>query len=156
MIAADMATIADRFVQGESVTFSAADAGYSAVRVGYGAKSAAMTLADGVWSATISTAGLSGRFNWAIFADGRVVDSGSFVVVVLASAYRAAVAAIDAAMQKVAANGKYSMSVGEISLTDKTFDEMMKWRAYYESLAEAQEGGTSSVLSPFRTEVALI
>ena len=58
-------------------------------------------------------------------------------------------------MQKVGANGKYSIQVGEISLTDKTFDEMMKWRGYYEQLADAQEAGDAVSVGPYRTEVAL-
>ena len=145
----------DIFIQGETATFTVADSGYSAVRLAYGAKSADMTKADGTWSVSISTAALSGRVNYAVFADGSVVSSGTFVVRLLVSQYRAAVAAIDAAMQKVGANGKYSISVGEINLTDKTFDEMMKWRGYYESLADAQESGGVAAIGPYRTEVAL-
>ena len=150
-----MSASKDIFFQGETATFTVADSGYSAVRLAYGAKSADMAKADGAWSAAISTAGLSGRVNYAIFADGVVVSSGCFVVQLLVSPYRAVVAAIDAAMQKVAANGKYSVTVGEISLQDKTFDEMMKWRGYYESLADAQESGGVSSIGPYRTEVAL-
>ena len=145
----------DIFIQGETATFTVADDGYSAVRLAYGAKSADMAKTEGVWSASISTTGLSGRVNYAIFADGSVVSSGTFVVRLLVSQYRAAVQAIDAAMQKVGANGKYSISVGEINLTDKTFDEMMKWRGYYESLADAQESGGVAAIGPYRTEVAL-
>jgi hypothetical protein len=145
----------DIFIQGETATFTVADNGYAAVHLAYGSKSADMTKADGVWTAAISTASLSGRVNYAIFADGVVVSSGCFVVRLLVSQYRAAVAAIDAAMQKVGANGKYSISVGEINLTDKTFDEMMKWRGYYESLADAQESGGVATIGPYRTEVAL-
>ena len=59
-------------------------------------------------------------------------------------------------MAKTAANGKYSITVGEISLQDKTFDEMMKWRGYFESLAAADESGAPSAYGPYRTEVALV
>lgn len=146
----------DIYVQGETAIFTVADADYAAVSLAYGTATAAMTKADGVWSVSISTATLSGRVNYAVFADGTAAATGSFVVKTLVSPYRAAVAAIDAAMQKVGANGKYSIQVGEISLTDKTFDEMMKWRGYYESLADAQEAGDGSPsVGPYRTEVAL-
>ena len=150
-----MSATKDIYISGETATFTVADSGYSAVHLAYGAKSADMAKADGVWSVSIATTGLSGRVNYAIFADGSVISSGCFVVQLLVSPYRAAVAAIDAAMQKVAANGKYSVTVGEISLQDKTFDEMMKWRGYYESLASAQESGGVAVIGPYRTEVAL-
>ena len=50
-----------------------------------------------------------------------------------------------AALQGVAANGKYSITVGEISLTDKTFDEMIKFEEYYRGLAEQDETGTTSI-----------
>lgn len=150
-----MSASKDIFVQGETATFSVADDGYAAASLAYGTATAAMTLADGVWSVSISTSALSGRVNYAIFADGTAVSTGSFTVKMLVSPYRAAVDAIDAAMRKVGANGKYSITVGEISLQDKTFDEMMKWRGYYESLADAQEAGDAVSVGPYRTEVAL-
>jgi len=150
-----MSATKDIYISGETATFAVADDGYSAVHLAYGSLSAVMAKAEGVWSVSITTTGLSGRVNYAIFADGSVISSGCFVVQLLVSPYRAAVAAIDAAMQKVAANGKYSVTVGEISLQDKTFDEMMKWRGYYESLASAQESGGVAVIGPYRTEVAL-
>lgn len=146
----------DSFVQGETAVFTVADGGYASVRFAYGAQSVEMAKADGVWSASFSTANLSGAYNWAAFADGTVVASGSFNVRLLVSKHRAVVQAIDAAMQKVAANGKYSVTVGEISLTDKTFEEMMKWRGYYDSLAAADESGGSPAIGPYRTEVVLI
>ena len=145
----------DIFVQGETATFTVADDGYTAVRLAYGTATADMTKSGGAWSASISTATLSGRVNYAVFADGAAVSTGSFVVKMLVSPYRAAVEAIDAAMRKVGANGKYSIQVGEISLQDKTFDEMMKWRGYYEQLADAQEAGDAVSVGPYRTEVAL-
>ena len=150
-----MSASKDIFVQGETATFSVTDADYSAVSLAYGTATAAMTKDGGEWSASISTATLSGRVNYAVFADGTAVATGSFVVKTLVSPYRAAVAAIDAAMRKVGANGKYSIQVGEISLQDKTFDEMMKWRGYYEQLADAQEAGDAPQVGPYRTEVAL-
>lgn len=144
------------FIQGETGIFTVPDNGYNAVRFAYGAKSADMDKVNGVWTVSISTASLSGSYNWAMFADGSVVSSGRFNVRVLASKNRAIVEAIDAAMAKTAANGKYSVTVGEISLQDKTFDEMMKWRGYFESLAAADESGSTPTFGPYRTEVALI
>ena len=143
------------FVQGETAIFTVADSGYSAVSLSYGSATASMTLANGVWSVSLSTATLSGAYNYAIFADGSVIDSGAFTVRVLASRYRAVVDAIDAAMAKVGANGKMSIVVGEIHLTDKTFDEMLKWRSYYAALAAGEEAGAEPNIGPWRTEVTL-
>lgn len=150
-----MSASKDTFIQGETATFTVADAGYSAVRFAYGASSADMENVDGVWTVTFSTATLSGSYNWAAFADGMVVASGRFNVRSLVSKYRAVVDAIDAAMGKVGANGKVSITIGEISLQDKTFDEMMKWRGYFANLAAAEESGATPTFGPARTEVVL-
>lgn len=139
-----------KYIQGESITVSVPDAGYSAVvvRVGAGVSSDA-ALADGKWSATISSGSLSGLVRYAVLAttaDGRVaaVDSGSFFVCVMVSKYREVVEAIETAIQKNATNGKYSITVGEISLTDKTFDEMVSFAEYYKGLAENDETGETT------------
>ena len=139
------------YIQGETATFTVGDDCYASVTFRYGAGSAAMTLADGVWTASIQTGALCGRVNWAILADGDAVATGNFYVRPLVSKYRDTVAAIDAALQKVAVNGKYSVTVGEISLQDKTFDEMMKFRAHYAALAEGEENGTGTAGGPVRT-----
>lgn len=139
------------YVQGETATFTVADSGYASVTLRFGAGSAAMTLSGGAWTADVQTGGLSGRVNWAILADGRAVESGTFYVRPLVSRWKAVVDAIDAAMQKNAVNGKYTVTVGDISLTDKTFDEMVKFRAYYQSLADGDEDGSGSVGMPVRT-----
>lgn len=139
------------YISGETIRIEVADSGYSAVTLRYGSVSVSTTLADGVWSAAIDTTKLSGRVNWAAFADGTAVASGTFTVRVLVSQYRAVVDAIDAAMRKVGANGKYSVTVGEISLTDKTFDEMQRFRAYYAALADGEESGIAPQLGPWRT-----
>ena len=139
------------YISGETVRIEVADSGYSAVTLRYGSASAQMALSSGVWTAAIDTTRLSGRVNWAAFASGEAVASGSFTVRVLVSQYRAVVEAIDAAMRKVGANGKYSVTVGEISLTDKTFDEMQRFRAYYAALADGEESGDAPRLGPWRT-----
>ena len=129
------------YVQGETATFTEADGGYIDVTLRYGAATAVMTLADGAWTATVATGSLSGRVNYAVMADGVAVAVGSFIVRPLVSKYAAVVEAIDAAMQKNAVNGKYSVSVGEINLSDKTFDEMVKWRAHFADLAARDVNG---------------
>lgn len=140
----------EAYIQGESIKFAVPDGGYTsaALRVG-GGEAVAMTLADGVWSASVPSGDLSGLVRYAVFAtiDGalKAVESGAFLVTPLRSKYWDVVEAIDAALQGVAANGKYSITVGEISLTDKTFDEMIKFEEYYRGLAEQDETGTTSI-----------
>ena len=130
-----------RYVQGERIPFALDDAGNTAVALRYGAASVPMSLSDGVWRAEVDTSGLSGRFRWAVLADGRAMAEGVFYVRPLVSKYAAYVEAIDAAMVKVATNGKYSVSVGDLSLTDKTYEEMAKWRAHFADLAAREECG---------------
>ena len=129
---------------GETETFSVFDEEYSAVTLKYGAKSAALALDGDTWSVAVDTSAMSGRFNWLILADGKAVAHGVLYVRPLVSKYAAYVEAIDAAMAKNAANGKYSVSVGELSLTDKTFDEMVKWRSHFAALAAKEESGEST------------
>jgi hypothetical protein len=136
------------YLQGETVTFTVADSGYSAAQLQVGGAdttlSVLMTIADGRWTATVDTKTLSGAFRFAIFADDALVEEGSFSVRVLVSKYRAIVAAIDAAIQKAAANGLSSVSVGEINVTNRPFDEMQKIRASYLNMAVAEESGVSA------------
>ena len=141
------------YVRGETAAFAVADCAYASVTLLCGATSVAMSLAAdaGVWTATVNTGAFEGRVNYAALADGVAVATGSFYVRPLVSKYRAVVEAIDAALQKVAVNGKYSVAVGEISLQDKTFDEMAKFRAHYAALAEGEENGTGSAGGPVRT-----
>lgn len=143
------------YIAGERVTFTVADEGFAAVNLHYAGRIHSMSKANGemVWTATIETADLVGSYNWAAFADGSVAASGTFTVRPLVSKYRAVIDAIDAAMAKCGANGKMTVSVGEISLTDKTFDELQKFRAYYLALAEGQEAGTAPNLGPTRSDI---
>ena len=136
------------YIQGETATFTVADACYSSVTLRCGELSAQMSLDHDVWTGRISTAPLHGRCNFAVIADGVAVASGSFYVRPLVSKWRRVVEAIDAAMQKNAVNGKYSISVDGISLTDKTFDEMVKFREYFGGLAEGDENGTGGSSGP--------
>ena len=135
------------YLQGETATFTVVDNGYSAVGLMIGgvnvSTSAQMTLADGKWTHAIDTKDLAGAFRFAIFADGKLVEEGAFSVRMLVSKYRQVVAAIDEAMQKAGANGALSVTIGEVSLSNKSFEEMQKWRAYYQNLAVAEESGVS-------------
>ena len=135
------------YLQGETATFTVVDNGYADVTLSIGgvnvASTATMTLADGKWTHTIDTRDLAGAFRFAVFADGRLVDEGAFSVRVLVSKYRKVVTAIDEAMQKAGANNALSVTVGEVSLSNKSFEEMQKWRAYYQNLAVAEESGQS-------------
>lgn len=136
------------YLQGEKAIFTVADSGYSAAQLQVGGTgtvlSVPMTVADGRWTATVDTKTLSGAFRFAIFADAALVEEGSFSVRVLVSKYRAIVAAIDAAIQKAATNGLSSVSVGEINVTNRPFDEMQKIRASYLNMAVAEESGVSA------------
>ena len=149
------------YLQGETATITVADKGYIGVSLQIGVADAAivsqMTLSNGVWTDSLSTADLAGAYRFAVLADGALVEEGTFSVRVLVSKYRKVVAAIDAAMQKTGRNGLSSVSVGEITLNNKSFDEMQKWRGYYLSLAAQEETGETSDSSaaPFREDLWL-
>ena len=136
------------YLQGETVTFSVADAGYSAVRLEIAGLdvvvTAQMTRADGQWTDTYDTTGVAGPFRFAIFADNVLLEEGTFSVRVLVSKYRAIVKQIDEAIQKAAATGLSSVSIGELNISNRPFDEMQKIRASYLNLAVAEERGESA------------
>lgn len=139
------------YIQGEAAEFKIADASYTSVTLRYGADAAALTLADGVWSCSVDTASMTGKRNWAMFADGKVVDSGSFYVRPLVSKWQAVVDEIDRVMQGAGRNGKMSVSIGDVSITNASFDEMRKFREYYQSLADSDEGGVGASGGPWVT-----
>ena len=149
------------YLQGETANIKIADKGYTAVSIQIGGTDAAsvsaMTLADGYWTDSLDTTDLSGGFRYAILADGKLVEEGEFAVRVLVSKYRKVVQAIDAAMKKAGMSGVSSVSVGEINLTNKSFDEMQRWRDYYQSMAIAEERGEmpSDSASPIREDMWL-
>ena len=136
------------YLQGETVTFSVADAGYSAVRLEIAGldvvMTAQMTRADGQWTDTYDTKGVAGPFRFAIFADNVLLEEGTFSVRVLVSKYRAIVKQIDEAIQKAAATGLSSVSIGELNISNRPVDEMQKIRASYLNLAIAEERGESA------------
>lgn len=137
------------YIQGETAVFSVPDGGELSAHVLIGLQSHPMARDGGKWVARISTQGMLGNVRYAVFVannDGTTcsVESGRFAVRALVSKYRAVVDEILKALEGVATNGKYSVTVGEISLTDKTFDEMMKALSFYRGLAEEEEEGESS------------
>ena len=136
------------YLQGETVAFEVADAGYSAVRLEIAGLDAVvtaqMTLAEGQWTDTYETKGVAGPFRFAIFADGKLIEEGTFSVRVLVSKYRAIVMQIDEAIQKAAATGLSSVSIGELNISNRPFDEMQKIRASYLNMAVAEERGESA------------
>lgn len=138
------------YIQGETITYNLADTNYTAATLHLGATKYPLVLSASVWSVSIDSTALSGRYRFAAIADGFVRDSGILTVSPLVSKYRAVIDAIDTALQGVATNGKYSMSIGEISLQDKTFDEMVKAKNYYSRMAEADETGIAPTFGPSR------
>lgn len=136
------------YLQGETATFTVADAGYAAVQLSIGGADATMSprmvLSEGKWTAAVDTKSLVGPFRYAVFADGNLVEEGAFSVRVLVSKYRKIVQSIDAAIQKAAATGLSSVSVGELNISNRPFDEMQKIRASYLNMAVAEERGESA------------
>lgn len=138
------------YIQGETISYALDDASYTSATIHVGAKHYALTKSGHVWSVTIDTSTMSGLYRFAVIADGRVREQGQFYVKTLVSKYRAVIEAIDAALQGVATNGKYTVHIGEISLQDKTFDEMVKAKNYYSRLADADENGVTPSFEPRR------
>lgn len=149
------------YLQGETVAFEVADTGYTNVTLQIGGTdniiSPLMTKSDGKWTASVPTEGLTGAFRFAIFADGKLLEEGAFSVRVLVSKYRKIVEAIDAAIQKAATTGLSSVSVGELNISNRPFDEMQKIRAAYLNMAVAEERGESadSCATPRREDLFL-
>jgi hypothetical protein len=68
------------------------------------------------------------------------VASGTLAVSKLTSDYRAALAAVDAAIASFSSNPNHSITVGEIAITYKTLDDLLALRSYYAGLVAADEG----------------
>lgn len=141
-----------RYYAGETavVVVEAADA--TAVRVAFGSSEVSLASdGSGVWSGAIPTAGKVGRVPWTVFVTDAggcvsVPDGGHGSLVVAcagASAKWEVVAAIDRAMQTWGTNPNRSISVGEISITYKSLDELLSIRAQYVQQAEAEERGVA-------------
>lgn len=140
------------YLQGETVTFEVANAGYSSVCINVAGTDATMTaqmtLADGKWTETYDTKGLSGAFRFAIFADGKLIEEGAFSVRVLVSKYRETVAAIDEVIKEIAISGTASATLsaggGSQSYTRANLGDLQKMRASFLNLAVAEENGISA------------
>jgi hypothetical protein len=137
------------YIQGETIKWDVMNISATAISLQLGDKAYAFKKEGDAWQLSLDSSKLSGRLRFAIFAtltngDKDLIDSGFLTVRPLVSKYRAVVEAIDTALQGVATNGKYSVSVGELSMTDKTFDEMLKAKAYYSTLADEEETGEST------------
>lgn len=140
------------YLQGETVTFAVADAGYSAVRLeiaGLDAvMTAQMTLAEGHWTDTYDTKGVAGPFRFAIFADNKLVEEGTFSVRVLVSKYRAIVKQIDETIREIAISGTATASLsaggGSQSYTHADIGDLQKTRANYLNMAVAEENGITA------------
>lgn len=140
------------YLQGEQAIFTVADSGYSAAQLQIGGTGAdlsvSMTLADGKWTATVDTKTLSGAFRFAIFADGALVEEGSFSVRVLVSKYRAIVEKIDETIREIAISGTATASLsaggGSQSYTHADIEDLQKTRASYLNMAVAEENGVSA------------
>lgn len=145
-------TFRAKYFAGETAKIAVGAEGATSVRAVVGASSFALAEYDGVWSATIPTASLVGRVQWTVFvtdpAGGVTVPdggSGSFVVLCAGrSKKRDIVDAIDKAIETWGTNPNRSLSVGEISITYKSLDELLSIRAQYVQQAEAEELGRAS------------
>ena len=129
-----------RITGGQSVTLALDGAGNAT-----GTISAAVTLA-------LPASARLGVF--ATGADGGVscVASGTLAVSKLTSDYRAALAAVDAAIASFGSNPNRSITVGEISITYKSLDDLLALRSYYAGLVAADEGtGAADAAGKFST-----
>lgn len=140
-----------RYYAGETAKVAVAAAGAASVRAVVGASSFALAESGGTWSASVPTNSLVGRVAWTVFvtdADGCVSvpdgGSGSFLVLCAGrSPKRDVVDAIDKAIETWGTNPNRSLSVGEISISYKSLDELLSIRAQYVRRAEAEERGVA-------------
>ena len=133
-------------------TFTAPDGTTAvAVKLADGVKSATVNAvqgADGTWTATATAAtlaGFSGATRWIAYATTpggtEAIDSGEIYIRALVSKYRAVVAAIETALQNWGNNPNQSISVGEISISYKSYDDLLAILAYWRNRVKADEEG---------------
>ena len=128
-----------RFTGGASVRLAVALDDSGALRA-TGSVSSAVTLA------------LPTACRWGLFVtgpDGNVTcyASGAFTVLKLTSEFRDALKAVDAAIASFGSNPNRSITVGEISITYKTLDDLLALRSYYGGLVASDEGGDGAAAS---------
>lgn len=145
-------TFRARYFAGETAKIAVDAPGAASVRAVVGASSFALSESGGTWSTAVPTASLVGRVMWTVFvtdAEGCVSvpdgGSGSFLVLCAGrSPKRDIVDAIDRAIETWGTNPNRSISVGEISISYKSLDELLSIRAQYVQRAEAEELGAAS------------
>lgn len=149
--------LTDKFAfEGESITatFSAPSAATSVV-LNYatekktGTKAAVRVEGTDNWVASLGVSdlkGITGDMCWraiASSADGAdVVANGRIYIRPLVSEYRKVIAAIDEALKSWDTNPNHTVSVGEITITAKTRQDLVTARAFWEGKANADEAGT--------------
>ena len=137
----------DFYYAGETARLVVDAASAASVSVVFGNGKLELANDGGVWSGNIPTDTLSGRVNWTVFAKDAeglttAIAHGSFFVRCAGrSPLREVVEKIDEAMRTWGTNPNRSISVGEISISYKTLDELLAVRAQYVQRAEEQESG---------------
>ena len=137
------------YYAGETAKIAVTADGATAVRVVCGSATHALANADGVWRGSIDTAKLVGTCPYTVLAtdagdETEAVAHGAFTVRCAGrSALREVIAAIDEAVRTWGTNPNRSISVGEISITYKSLDELLAVRAQYVKRAEEEENGRS-------------
>lgn len=136
------------------------------VRLADGAKTAdvaATDNGDGTWDATATAetlAGFSGATRWIAYATTasgtEAIGSGEIYIRALVSKYRAVVAAIETALQNWGNNPNQSISVGEISISYKNYDELLGALAYWRDRVKADENGTQPTGGVQRVKVRFV
>lgn len=142
-----------RYYAGESAKIAVEATDATAVKVVCGSSSYSLSESedDGVWSASIPTDSLVGRMVWTVFvtlSDGsaEVPDGGRGAFLVLCAGRSPkweVVEKIDEAIRSWGTSPNRSISIGEISITYKSLDELLAIRAQYVQQAEAEESGAS-------------
>jgi len=138
-----------QYFAGETARVAVEAADAASVSVVYGNSKIELSNADGVWTGSIPTTALVGRVNYTVFAtnaegDSEAVAHGSFVVRCAGrSPLRDVVDKIDEAVRTWGTNPNRSISVGEISISYKSLDELLAVRAQYVARAEEQESGAA-------------
>ena len=102
-------------------------------------------------------AGITGRVRWIAFAsiggETHVVAEGEIYVRPLVSKFRAVLDAIDETLKSWDTNPNHTVTVGEITITAKTRDDLVKARAFWQGRADADEAGVKPTSGPRRLKV---
>lgn len=121
------------------------------------AKNFTATRAGDLWHIAASPTdlkGLTGRVRWVAFAskgdETSVIANGELYIRPLVSPHRAVIAAIDEALKSWDTNPNHTVTVGEITITAKTRDDLIKARAFWQGRADADEAGTKVTSGPRR------